>query len=259
MKQFLVTIFFLTTTIIAFGQSEYYEVVYLKTGSVIRGVIVEQIPNKQIKIETADGNIFVIQIDEIERITKEPVNNRNSRAKSTTQGGGGFIGLSLCASLPVGDFADVAETGVQLNLVNFGYLFSDNIGVSATWFGAANSLSDKRIDPWSYGGLMVGPMLSFPISQEVDWVLRPMIGLSVATLPNVLIWDETGSAIGSGPDNAFSFAFIVGTVFKVNVSRNVSILLSADYFSVNPEFMEANIERQISTVSLGCGIAYRLK
>ncbi len=258
MKQFLVSLFFLTTTIIAFGQSEYYEVVYLKTGSVIRGVIVEQIPNKQIKIETADGNIFVIQIDEIERITKEPVNNRNSRAKSTTEGGGGFIGLSLCASLPVGDFADVAETGVQLNLVNFGYLFSDNIGVSATWFGAANSMGVKRLDPWSYGGLMVGPMLSFPISQEVDWVLRPMIGLSVATLP-VVVFDNTGTAIGRGPEDAFSFALKVGTVFKVNVSRKVSLLLSADYFSVNPEFIDANYTQRITTVSLGCGIAYRLK
>lgn len=48
------------------------EVVYLKNGSIIRGVIVEQIPNKSLKIETADGNLFVFDMDEIEKITKEP-------------------------------------------------------------------------------------------------------------------------------------------------------------------------------------------
>ena len=41
---------------------------YLKNGSVIRGMIVEQIPNKTIKIKTTDRNIFVFNYDEIEKI-----------------------------------------------------------------------------------------------------------------------------------------------------------------------------------------------
>lgn len=48
------------------------EVVYLKNGSIIRGVIVEQVPNKSLKIETADGSLFVFEMDEVEKITKEP-------------------------------------------------------------------------------------------------------------------------------------------------------------------------------------------
>lgn len=47
------------------------DVVYLKNGSIIRGTIVEQIPNESIKIETADGSVFVFKISEIEKITKE--------------------------------------------------------------------------------------------------------------------------------------------------------------------------------------------
>ncbi|MFN4084273.1 MAG: hypothetical protein ACK4K9_11640 [Bacteroidia bacterium] len=47
------------------------DVLYLKNGSVIRGTIIEQVPNVQIKIQTKDGNIFVYKIEEIERITKE--------------------------------------------------------------------------------------------------------------------------------------------------------------------------------------------
>ena len=35
------------------------DVVYLKNGSVIRGVIIEQVPYQTLKIQTKDGNIFV--------------------------------------------------------------------------------------------------------------------------------------------------------------------------------------------------------
>lgn len=54
------------------GQTgQYEEVVYLKNGSVVRGTIIEQIPNVSIKIATRDSNLFVFKIDEIEKITKE--------------------------------------------------------------------------------------------------------------------------------------------------------------------------------------------
>jgi hypothetical protein len=51
--------------------NELQEVVYLKNGGIVRGVIIEQIPNAQLKIQTRDGNVFVFQMNEIERITKE--------------------------------------------------------------------------------------------------------------------------------------------------------------------------------------------
>ena len=49
---------------------EYVDVIYLKNGSVIKGVIIEQIPNKSLKIETADGSIFVYEIEQISKISK---------------------------------------------------------------------------------------------------------------------------------------------------------------------------------------------
>lgn len=56
----------------------YQEVVYLKNGSIIRGMIIEQIPNESLKIKTADGNVFVFKMDEIEKMTKEaPIQTQN--------------------------------------------------------------------------------------------------------------------------------------------------------------------------------------
>lgn len=47
------------------------ETLYLHNGSIIRGEIIEQVPNTSLKIRTADGNILVFQMSEIEKISKE--------------------------------------------------------------------------------------------------------------------------------------------------------------------------------------------
>lgn len=52
-------------------ESAMVDVVYLKNGSIIRGSIIEQIPNDQLKIQTKDGSIFVYKMGEISKITKE--------------------------------------------------------------------------------------------------------------------------------------------------------------------------------------------
>lgn len=49
------------------------DVVYLKNGSIIKGAVLEVIPNGTIKIETEDGSLFVYNLMEVEKITKEIV------------------------------------------------------------------------------------------------------------------------------------------------------------------------------------------
>jgi hypothetical protein len=80
MKKYLALLLFVFITTLSFGQSNYQDVVYLKNGSIIRGVIIEQVPNKSIKIETADRSVFVYQMDEIEKFTKEPFKGSSSNA-----------------------------------------------------------------------------------------------------------------------------------------------------------------------------------
>lgn len=47
------------------------DVVYLKNGSIIRGLVMEQIPGKTLKILMADGSLFAYQESEVEKIVKE--------------------------------------------------------------------------------------------------------------------------------------------------------------------------------------------
>lgn len=251
MKKYLIVFLLFSFTALTFGQNNYQDVIYLKDGNIIRGVIIEQVPDKLIKIETVDRSVFVYRMDEIEVIKKE--STTPGKITSTTQKRKGFIGLSIGASIPIGDFADkldgAAQTGIQLNLINFGYLFSENIGVAATWFGASNPIDFYSIDPWSYGGLLAGPLLSFPASKNVDWDFKPMIGYSVTTFPGIDYITEQSTA----------FAFSVGTQLRFHVGKKISLTLSADYFYTNPEFIYYDIEQKIGTITIGVGVAFRLK
>jgi hypothetical protein len=55
----------------ATGTGQMVDVVYLKNGSMIKGTIIEQVPDQSLKIKTADGNVFDYKMEDITKITKE--------------------------------------------------------------------------------------------------------------------------------------------------------------------------------------------
>lgn len=61
---------------------EMQEVVYLKNGSIIRGTIIEQVPDKSLKIQTNDGSIFAYEMAEVEKISKEQTTTSLQRKRS---------------------------------------------------------------------------------------------------------------------------------------------------------------------------------
>jgi hypothetical protein len=69
----------LLSTSIAFSQSNIEDVVYLKTGSIIRGKMLEQ-KNETVKVELLGGSVFVFQQNEIDSIKKENVAKRDIKA-----------------------------------------------------------------------------------------------------------------------------------------------------------------------------------
>ena len=62
------------------------ETIYLKNGSVIRGTVIEQVPGQSLKVQTKDGSVFVYQMNEVERITKEMPTNSGTSGKSGHRG-----------------------------------------------------------------------------------------------------------------------------------------------------------------------------
>ncbi len=107
----------------------YTEVVYLKNGSIIKGIIVEQIPNKSVKIQTADGSLFVYNLSEVEKITKEEY---SYKTKSTLKGYKGFVDGGYHV-----DVSDYSADKIEF-FTSHGYQFNNYIflgaGVGVSYF-----------------------------------------------------------------------------------------------------------------------------
>ena len=116
------------------------EVVYLKNGSVVKGVIIEQIPNKSLKIQTADGSIFAYQMNEVDKITKETTSRtyRNGGRKISFDNRGrvagyrGFVDLGY--TIGTGDYG---EDRIEFS-TSHGYQFNPyvylGLGVGAHYY-----------------------------------------------------------------------------------------------------------------------------
>ncbi len=69
--QILLLVVFAFVSKYTFAQNNMEDVVYLKNGGIYRGIILEQIPEKGIKIQTHDRSVIAVSFDEIEKILKE--------------------------------------------------------------------------------------------------------------------------------------------------------------------------------------------
>lgn len=116
MTKYLLLIALTIITNSALGQSHYQDVVFLKNGSIIRGIIIEQIPGQTLKIETADKSIFVFQMNEVEKMTREPISNRTNAISDKLNLKKGYIGI-----IEIGDQVGIGEYGIgraHLNIIN---------------------------------------------------------------------------------------------------------------------------------------------
>ena len=175
--------------------AQYVEIVHLKNGSMIRGVIIEQIPEKTLKIQTADGSVFMYPYSEITKITKE-IPQRNERAsfapnKPHTPIKPSYMGMvDLGYSIGVGAMAaGRVEISTSHGCLIIPYLYIGG-GVGLQYYHSARArafnipiFADFRGYP-SKGNIK--PFLNFRIGYSVGdfngLYLSPSIGVSIYRL-----------------------------------------------------------------------------
>ncbi len=138
-KSLFLVLFFLTSFLCGFAQ-EMRDVVYLKDGSVVKGIIVEQVPNKSIKLQTADGSLFVYQIDTVEKMTKElrEASPRSFAGKGLTAGYKGYVDFGC--TIGAGDFGrDRLSVGV-VNGVQFNPYLYVGIGAALNYYAGGEEI-----------------------------------------------------------------------------------------------------------------------
>ena len=239
MKKFI--LFFLAITLTALvsaKQNNLIDVVHLKNGSIIREIVTEQIPNKSIKSKTSDGNLFVYETSEVEKTTnEESFNNlqkRNAFGENHTERSG-YIGLSIGPSFALGDLSDL-PVGATLSLIDFGYLFTEHIGVAGKWLGAA--FNDNGIN-YGAGGLLAGLLASTPINPNVNLEGKILLGTASFSVKYA----------GFSYTTDVYFGYDIGVGLRYNTSDKISLLLNADYLG----------SEEFRAISLTFGVAYRLK
>jgi len=149
---------------ISYAQQQYDDVVYLKNGSIIRGMIIEQVPNVSLKIQTKDNNVFVYNMDEVERITKEPAQVSVSGEQQTEYYGSEkdpAVAVLLSALIPgVGQYYNGDMTkGVIMNVLYFGgwalYFAAgyEDVWVEDDYYWASYGYYYEEETAWLYVGL----------------------------------------------------------------------------------------------------------
>lgn len=164
MKTLLVLFSFLiliSCTITA--QQNYDDVVYLKNGSIIRGLIIEQIPNVSLKIQTKDKSVFVYNMEDVEKMTKEPVQETPSAQQNVYYGSekDPAVAVLLSALLPgAGQYYndDVTKGVIMTSLYVAGWALYFAAGYSEEWeedeyYWASYGYYYEEETPWLYVGL----------------------------------------------------------------------------------------------------------
>jgi hypothetical protein len=177
------------------AQDQMQDVVYLKNGSIIRGMIIEQVPGKSLKVQTSDGSVFVYSMDEVERITKE-----SSRADQQAMGPSmgafglkGHMGTDVTGGLGFG--------GGALFLLNSGSNAAYEFGVDVFLHEADDHYDES-------GGTRTEAVELFIIAARFNWLWNYSfeqssvffvagVGFVYAGLNWKLI-NETGNTPGTG-------------------------------------------------------------
>jgi hypothetical protein len=242
MKNLIKSLCFFLVAISCYSQDSYQDVVYLKNGSIIHGIIVEQIPNQSIKIQTSDKNVFVFKMEEIEKITKE-LNNEETVDIPVRTGIAFSVGLSSFSS--PSSLSDYYNSGFN---VRFGYRrpLSGNIFITSDLEYDNFSVDDDKLrqyygygTKWSISG---GTISMLSISGGVGYryqIKNPKLGvfgkaeLGVAYvfITDVeLSYSSYSYSISADPEEDFQFLFGCGADYAVN--DNISLLFEVNYCKV---------------------------
>lgn len=255
---------------IGFSQNGFQDVVYLKKGGFVKGVIVEQVPHKSVKLLLNDGTLAYFKVEEIEKFSKERYVEQMVEKKPRNS----YVGFTVGLSQPFGSYAnksDAAATlGMHDNLVNVGILFTPEWGLAAAYFGGVNDyktytnpiysngiIASYKWNVWAYKGALIGPMYSHSLSDKLHIDLRVMGGYTELGLRRK--YPNDPAFISQTSEDVTVAAIETGAMLRYDFSRLFSAMLVAEYFGCNPHLsVEGYSYRQpINTLSLGVGLAFR--
>jgi hypothetical protein len=236
MRRVLPFLVLLVVCAASLGAQEMEDVVYLKDGTVVRGQIIEQIPNQSIRIRTSDGSVYVYTFNLIERITREPVQvaapepaagaavQEEARLKHERKGF--FFGLGFgYGSLGLDDVDD-REGGLSGNL-KLGAALNQNLLIGVQSNGWTKNF--EEVDGTITFGVVSGIVQFYPSANGGLYVAGGA-GLGVLS----------ASAFGES-DSESGFGYVFGVGYDLRLGSSFSLTPYFYYFgaSINEQGINA--------------------
>ncbi len=207
------------------------------------------------------------------------VDAQRSKKRGKKSDSKGYYALTVGPAFPLGDFAKAdtsatsgwAKTGINISLAQIGIKFNQNFGIAGQLLAGANRFDvssegwNDKDSYWVYAGLMVGPLVSFPIADKMEVNFRPVVGYNMIATPEL---NDNDNGVLWESEQVGAMSFDLGASFCYNLSDNVALNLGLDYFSTKAEFkrtvfagtiLETSMDftQQISTFSTSAGIMFR--
>ena len=217
---------------------EMQEVVYLKNGSVIRGVIIEQVPGKSLKIQTNDGNIFAYEMAEVEKISKEQATTETKNKQSSNLSNNG------------------AKRGYR-GFVEMGYTIGKNRWSGTNRFELVTSRG-YQFNPYFYVGLGTGvhyyhqaDLIEIPIFADLradflNYGITPFVDFKIG----YTVYDCTGLYISPTVGCRFGFK---------NMALNLGFGYTMQKLPVENYFINGYVERgseNVGGISIKLGVDF---
>ena len=115
MKRLILLFLFFAAASLSMDAQQYEDVIYLKNGSVIRGIIMEQVPNESMEIHTSDGSVFICEIADILKIAKEEVfSRRHAKSFNKPKGYFGLVEMTAPTVVAGADFGFTMVNGYRV-------------------------------------------------------------------------------------------------------------------------------------------------
>jgi hypothetical protein len=233
------------------AQDSYEDVVYLKNGSVFRGMIFEIVPGKSITIEAENHFVYTVTYEQIERIRKEP------RQRISTS----ISSYSSDAEFSTPHYTNLFQIGMLTRraqpLTTFGLIRSANAGEHST-LGIGLGWD-------AYGlGAMVPLFVdarSFLFREETSPFVFTDVGYSLGLFKQRNVWDAGGFVLNAGA--GFSVPSSTGATFVMEVSyrmqKTTDLASEFNYFyspygyQVSTTTYETKVTREFVAVTVGIG------
>ena len=193
-----------------------------------------------------------------------------------------FVAFTGGPSFPIGQFGDskltetndeagFAKTGYNLNL-NFGYQATENFGLALSMMYARHQLDMDgihQIDPtikadhWQYYGILIGPIVTAPISEKVKLDFKVLGGASNVNFPLISV----ENLVSSKENWATAFTWQIGTNLRYNFSPNACFISNLDYTYTKPkttyligsngDSIKEEVQQKMGIVNFTIGIGIR--